>query len=137
MEIQCINEAGLPEAARRFVEATGARGVFAFRGPMGAGKTTFIAEVCRRLGCREEAASPTFSIVNEYLDADGLPVYHFDFYRLESPQEALDIGVEDYFYSGRPCFIEWPERIGSLLPPDAVEVTIEEMPGGSRRITLP
>ena len=93
--------------------------------------------MCRRLGCREEAASPTFSIVNEYLDADGLPVYHFDFYRLESPQEALDIGVEDYFYSGRPCFIEWPERIGQLLPPDAVEVTIEEMPGGSRRITLP
>ena len=91
----------------------------------------------RGLGCREEAASPTFSIVNEYLDADGLPVYHFDFYRLESPQEALDIGVEDYFYSGRPCFIEWPERIGQLLPPDAVEVTIEEMPGGSRRITLP
>lgn len=134
MEITVNNISDLPRAAAAFLEAAGSDKVFAFFGEMGAGKTTFIAEVCRRLGVTDDSGSPTFSILNEYVAADGSPVYHFDFYRLESPQEALDMGAEDYFYSGNLCLIEWPEKIGQLLPPEAVEVTITVNPDGSRTI---
>lgn len=126
----------LPQAAEAFLKAIGNDRVFAFEGDMGAGKTTFIAEVCRRLGADDDSGSPTFSIVNEYEAADGLPIYHFDFYRLESPQEALDMGAEDYFYSGHLCLIEWPDRIGDLLPPETVTVKITELPDGRRNISM-
>lgn len=126
----------LPQAARAFIDAMGSARVFAFEGGMGAGKTTFIAEVCRQLGADDDSGSPTFSIVNEYVAADGNPVYHFDFYRLESPQEALDIGAEDYFYSGNLCLIEWPDRIGDLLPEEAVTVKIEETEDGRRKVAM-
>ncbi len=129
-----LNE--LPEAAAAFIKAMGDRRIFAFDGAMGAGKTTFIAEVCRQLGVADDSGSPTFSIVNEYRAADGSPIYHFDFYRLESPQEALDMGAEDYFYSGCLCFMEWVERIGSLIPDDTVVVKIEELPDGLRKLSL-
>ncbi len=124
----------LPSAAKTFIDAIGGHRVFAFVGNMGAGKTTFISEVCRLLGADDDSGSPTFSIVNEYLDKSGKPIYHFDFYRLEYPEEALDIGVEDYFYSGHLCLIEWPDRIGSLLPEEAVTVNISENPDGTRSI---
>ncbi len=124
----------LPSAAKTFIDAIGGHRVFAFVGDMGAGKTTFISEVCRILGADDDSGSPTFSIVNEYLDKSGKPIYHFDFYRLEYPEEALDIGVEDYFYSGHLCLIEWPDRIGSLLPEEAVTVNISENPDGTRSI---
>ncbi len=124
----------LPSAAKTFIDAIGVHRVFAFVGDMGAGKTTFISEVCRLLGADDDSGSPTFSIVNEYLDKSGKPIYHFDFYRLEYPEEALDIGVEDYFYSGHLCLIEWPDRIGSLLPEEAVTVNISENPDGTRSI---
>ncbi|MEZ3532537.1 MAG: tRNA (adenosine(37)-N6)-threonylcarbamoyltransferase complex ATPase subunit type 1 TsaE [Muribaculaceae bacterium] len=124
----------LPSAAKTFIDAIGGHRVFAFVGDMGAGKTTFISEVCRLLGADDDSGSPTFSIVNEYLDKSGKPIYHFDFYRLEYPEEALDIGVEDYFYSGHLCLIEWPDRIGSLLPEEAVTVNISENPDGTRSI---
>lgn len=127
----------LPEAAQAFIDSIGSRRIFAFHGSMGAGKTTFIAEVCRRLGVTDDSGSPTFSIVNEYMDAKAHPIYHFDFYRIDSPDEALDLGAEDYFYSGNLCLMEWPERIGSLLPDDTVDVLIEELPGGLRRISFP
>lgn len=126
----------LPEAGAAFIKAMDGRRIFAFDGSMGAGKTTFIAEVCRQMGVADDSGSPTFSIVNEYRAADGSPIYHFDFYRLESPQEALDMGVEDYFYSGSLCFIEWGERIGSLIPEDTVVVKIEELPDGSRKLSM-
>lgn len=126
----------LPSAAKTFIDAIGGHRVFAFVGDMGAGKTTFISEVCRLLGADDDSGSPTFSIVNEYLDKSGKPIYHFDFYRLEYPEEALDIGVEDYFYSGHLCLIEWPDRIGSLLPEEAVTVNISENPDGTRSITF-
>lgn len=135
MEIRFSIE-GIGEAARAFIDNMGDDRVFAFEGGMGVGKTTFIAEVCRQLGATDDSGSPTFSIVNEYVAADGKPVYHFDFYRLESPQEALDMGAEDYFYSGNLCLIEWPDRIGDLLPEDAVTVKIEETEDGSRLITM-
>ena len=126
----------LPEAAKAFIGAMGEDRIFAFEGGMGAGKTTFIAEVCRQLGADDDSGSPTFSIVNEYVAADGSPVYHFDFYRLDSPQEALDMGAEDYFYSGNLCLIEWPDRIGELLPEEAVIVKITETEDGRRNVTM-
>ncbi|MDE6094568.1 MAG: tRNA (adenosine(37)-N6)-threonylcarbamoyltransferase complex ATPase subunit type 1 TsaE [Muribaculaceae bacterium] len=122
----------LPEVAHAFIEAMGDNRIFAFEGGMGAGKTTFITEVCRQLGASDDSGSPTFSIVNEYRGADGSPIYHFDFYRLESPAEALDMGAEDYFYSGCLCLMEWPDRIGNLLPDETVTVSIEELPDGKR-----
>lgn len=126
----------LPVVAQSFLKVLGDDRIFAFEGGMGAGKTTFIAEVCRQLGADDDSGSPTFSIVNEYVASDGKPVYHFDFYRLESPQEALDLGAEDYFYSGNLCLIEWPDRIGDLLPEEAVTVKIEETEDGRRKLTM-
>ncbi len=123
-------------AARQFVEAMGTHRVFTFYGGMGAGKTTFIKALCQELGVTDDVvASPTFAIVNEYEGRDGA-IYHFDFYRIHRLSEAQDIGCEDYFYSGRPCFIEWPELIEPLLPDDAVRVTIAEEPDGSRTLKL-
>lgn len=132
MEIIIENIDRLPEAAARFIERMGDDKLFAFYGEMGAGKTTFISEVCRQLGADDDSGSPTFSIINEYVGRDGNPIYHFDFYRLESPQEALEIGAEDYFYSGNLCLMEWPERIGTLLPEETVRVELEVLPDGQR-----
>ena len=98
--------------------------VFALYGRMGAGKTTLIKELCRKLNVVDEVQSPTFSIINEYRTEGGDPVYHFDFYRIKKAEEAYDIGYEDYFYSGSYCFIEWPELIGDLLPEGTVKVCI-------------
>ncbi|MDE5674797.1 MAG: tRNA (adenosine(37)-N6)-threonylcarbamoyltransferase complex ATPase subunit type 1 TsaE [Muribaculaceae bacterium] len=122
------------EVALAFIEAMGDKRLFAFEGGMGAGKTTFITEICRQLGASDDSGSPTFSIVNEYRAADGAPIYHFDFYRLDSPAEALDMGAEDYFYSGNLCLMEWPDRIGNLLPEETVTVEITELPDGRRKI---
>ena len=110
--------------------------VVALSGTLGAGKTTFVQSVCRRMGLAGEATSPTFTIVQIYKkeNADGL--YHFDLYRLESPDELYAIGYEEYFYSGVPCFIEWPEKAGALLPVPHQRVDIEEQESGSRRLTV-
>lgn len=127
----------LPQAALDFLAATHqASGVFAFYGEMGAGKTTFIKAVCEALGIEDIINSPTFAIINEYTKPSGEPVYHFDFYRLKKEQEAFDIGCEDYFASGHTCFIEWPEKIGSILPEDAIRVEITVQPDGARMIEL-
>lgn len=136
MEIKINNINEINMAAKQFVDAMGNNSVFAFYGKMGAGKTTFIKAVCEQLGVTDVINSPTFAIVNEYLDGRGEPIYHFDFYRIKRHQEILDIGYEDYIYSGNICFMEWPELIEELLPEDAVKVTIEEEPDGSRRITF-
>ena len=124
------------EAAREFIEHIGDRRVFAFYGNMGAGKTTFVKAVCEELGVSDVITSPTFAIVNEYQKADGMPIYHFDFYRIKRIEEVYDMGYEDYFYSGALCFIEWPELIESLLPENAVRVTITENSDGSRVVTV-
>jgi tRNA threonylcarbamoyladenosine biosynthesis protein TsaE len=99
--------------------------VFIFSGTLGSGKTTFIKYICKVLGVKAGISSPTFSLVNEYECTDGSVVYHFDFYRIKDIQEAYDIGYEEYFYSGHYCFIEWPEKIQGLVPPDAIEIKIE------------
>lgn len=130
-----INGTGdLDRAAREFLKLTEGVSVYAFYGSMGAGKTTFISAVCRVLGVEDEVASPTFTIVNEYLTGDGRPVYHFDFYRIEKISEALDIGYEEYMDSGELCFMEWPEKIEQILPDDALKVCISENADGSRAL---
>ena len=134
MEIRIKSIEEIAVAAKEFVAAMGERKVFAFYGKMGAGKTTFIKAVCEELGVEDVINSPTFAIVNEYLDGQGEPVYHFDFYRIKNLQEVMDLGYEDYVYSGHVCFMEWPELIENLLPDDAVKVTIEEEMDGSRSV---
>ncbi len=136
MVIRIENLDEIAAAAREFVDAMGDRKVFAFYGKMGAGKTTFIKAVCEELGVTDVINSPTFAIVNEYVDGRGEPIYHFDFYRIKREQEALDIGFEDYVYSGNVCFMEWPEMIENILPDDTTKVTIEEDTDGSRRIVF-
>ena len=136
MEIKIGSLDEIGKAAQEFVAAMGERTVFAFYGKMGAGKTTFIKAVCEELGVEDVINSPTFAIVNEYVDGNGEPVYHFDFYRIKKEQEVLDIGYEDYVYSGHVCFMEWPELIENLLPDDAVKVTIEEETDGSRKVSI-
>ena len=102
---------------------------------MGAGKTTLIKALCECLGTNEPVTSPTFSIVNEYAGA-GDKIYHFDFYRLKNQTEALDMGYEEYFYSGAYCFIEWPEKIPGLLPEHFIKIRIEVQGNNSRRIII-
>lgn len=119
-------------AAQDFIKKIKNKKVFAFYGEMGAGKTTFIKAICENLGVEDMINSPTFSIVNEYLDADGNIIYHMDCYRIEKESEATDIGVTGYLYSGNYCFIEWPEKIKRLLPDDMVKVKIAETENGIR-----
>lgn len=124
----------LPEIADAFIKSIGNDRIFLLDGEMGAGKTTFISEVCRQLGATDDVGSPSFSLVNEYNDSEGNPVYHFDLYRIESPQEALDMGVEEYFDSGNICLVEWPDRLGNLIPEDGRWVKISVNPDESRTI---
>lgn len=130
--------ADLPAAAKEFVALMGDETVYAFTGQMGAGKTTLIAEICRALGVEEDAAnSPSFSLINEYRSATTAElIYHFDLYRLESLDEAYDIGVEDYFDSGALCFIEWPDIITDILPDDTVKVQVVVNDDDSRTINI-
>ena len=124
------------EAASQFINEMGSNRLFAFYGKMGAGKTTFIKAVCEQLGVTDVINSPTFAIVNEYLDGHGDPIYHFDFYRIKRPAEVMDIGFEDYIASDCLCFMEWPELIGEYLPEETVKVQIEEMDDGTRVLSM-
>lgn len=137
-KIEIATAEAMPQAAQEFASLMGDETVYAFYGEMGAGKTTFIRELCRALGVEEDLAnSPSFSIINEYRsDTTAELIYHFDLYRLESVDEALEIGVEDYFDSGALCLLEWPERIEPLLPDDTVKVTISVNPDDSRTLTI-
>jgi tRNA threonylcarbamoyladenosine biosynthesis protein TsaE len=131
--IEIKNLASIGEAAKAFKLHIGTRTVFAFRGKMGVGKTTFIKALCEELGVSETVNSPSFAIINEYVsETTGETIYHFDFYRIQSVQEAINIGVEDYFNSGSLCLIEWPEKVEQLLPDDTIEVDIIEQDDGSR-----
>ena len=124
------------ETAQKFIEQIGDRTIFAFNGKMGAGKTTFIKSICETMGVKETVNSPTFSIVNEYETSDKRIIYHFDCYRINKIQEALDLGAEEYLYSGNLCFIEWSENIAPILPDSLVNVDIEEVEDGKREIVI-
>ena len=135
MEIKINDLEHIREAARQFIDAMGDQHVFAFYGHMGAGKTTFIKAICEELGVDDVVTSPTFAIVNEYTAADGIPIYHFDFYRIKKLEEVYDMGYEDYFYGDGLCFIEWPEMMEELLPEGATKVQIAEDPDGTRTVS--
>ena len=110
--------------------------VITFHAEMGVGKTTLIKALAAQLGVQDMTSSPTFSLVNEYETADGETVYHFDLYRLNSEEEAYDLGIDEYFYSGNWCFIEWPEKTPNLIPLDHASIHIKQLPNGNRILTL-
>ncbi len=135
-QIQIAGLEDLDRAAGEFLKAIGNNSLIAFYAPMGAGKTTFTTAVCKALGVQEDAiSSPTFAIVNEYRGGKGQPIYHFDFYRIERPEEALDIGLYDYLDSGDLCLMEWPENIEGLLPEETLKVNIQVNADGSRTLS--
>ena len=137
-EDMIIDGVGLDElnsTANQLLEFSGGCYIFLFEGDLGAGKTTLIKEICSQLGVIDNVASPTFSIINEYLSSDG-PIYHFDFYRVKDIEEALAVGVEDYFYANYYCFIEWPEIIMPILPSEYIKIEIESLEGDKRRYKL-
>jgi tRNA threonylcarbamoyladenosine biosynthesis protein TsaE len=126
----------LDKAAAQFLTEVNSFKNIAFYGPMGAGKTTFIRAICKQLGVEDVVTSPSFALINEYMDGEGNPVFHFDFYRLKSATEALDIGFEEYIESGCYCFMEWPAKIEELLPEDTLKVQIEVLDKNNRRISF-
>lgn len=134
LHIETIHE--LPDVAAAVLEELNGRSVVLFRGEMGAGKTTLIRAIMAELGSEDTISSPTFAIVNHYSTGAGDAVYHFDFYRIERPEEAFDFGYEEYFYSGALCLVEWPEKIEGLLPEEVMEVTIVADSEQERTITI-
>ena len=124
------------DSAAQQVLAANPEKVILFNGEMGAGKTTFIKALCRALGIHDATSSPTFSLVNEYVSEDGNTVYHFDVYRLKHETEALDMGIEEYLYSGHYCFIEWAEKIPNLIPQNHSIVSLSVLPDGGRLLSL-
>lgn len=133
-EVIITSEVELESTVRSILIAFPDARTFAFHGEMGAGKTTFIKAICRQLGVTDQMSSPTFSLVNEYITQNGQQIFHFDFYRLRSLDEALEAGLEDYFYSDAYCFVEWPEKAPELLPAEAIDVIIVAQ-GSNRLIT--
>lgn len=123
--VVCSSEEELSLIADRILKKYPSNRIFVLNGPMGVGKTTFMIYLCRYLKSKNKATSPSFSIVNEYELVNGETLYHFDFYRIKNLQEAKAIGLEDYFYSGKYCFIEWAELIESLLPTETINIQIE------------
>ncbi len=134
MKIVVTDKSRLRDAARHFLRETAGRRIFAFYGQMGSGKTTFIRAICSELGVTDTVTSPTFTLINEYKRPGNLPVFHFDFYRIRKITEVLDFGIEEYFDSSSPCFMEWPELIEPLLPPATLRLSITVMDDGSRVI---
>jgi tRNA threonylcarbamoyladenosine biosynthesis protein TsaE len=135
MEIANYKESDLDIIAQQLIDEFGYLKVWCFEAEMGAGKTTLIKRICKYLGVADEMSSPTFSIVNEYQTTFGNEVYHFDFYRLKDIDEAYDIGVEDYLFSGNTCLLEWPEIIEPLLPDQYLEININLVDDYTRSLT--
>ena len=134
MEFILRSLSDLPQAAQFVLAAAADETVFLFYGPMGAGKTTLIKAICEELGITGQVSSPTFSLVNEYVN-DELSVYHFDLYRLKNETEALDFGIEDYLDSGNLCLVEWPEKLGALLPERFLRISLDPREDQSRALT--
>jgi tRNA threonylcarbamoyladenosine biosynthesis protein TsaE len=132
LSLSCSSLNELPQIASKILEFKGDRTVISFDGQLGAGKTTLIKELCLSLGVEDNVTSPSFAIINEYQDGNDNPVYHFDFYRIKDVEEALDIGAEEYFYSGHLCLVEWPSKAEELIPEDSVSIEIEVTGHNSR-----
>lgn len=126
----------LEDSARKLLQYAGERKVMAFSGEIGAGKTTLIQRLCRQLGVDEKVTSPTFALANVYATSEGEEVYHLDLYRLKNAQEALDMGIEEYLYGDRYCFIEWPAVVEDILPADTLHIRIELIENSDRKIVL-
>lgn len=134
--IQIPGLQALPEAASKLLNALGDRRVVAFFGEMGAGKTTLIKAICEQLEVTDATSSPSFGLINEYRSDVGSTVYHLDLYRIRTLEEVYDLGYEEYLYSDNYCFIEWPEKVESLLPEDTVRAYISVDENDTRTIKL-
>ncbi|MDH5365410.1 MAG: tRNA (adenosine(37)-N6)-threonylcarbamoyltransferase complex ATPase subunit type 1 TsaE [Cyclobacteriaceae bacterium] len=136
LNIEHVRLEGLNEVADQIISFASDIDVWIFEGDMGAGKTTIIKEICKKFDIIDNVSSPTFSIVNEYIDTKEESYYHFDFYRIEEEKEALDIGCDEYFYSGHRCFIEWPTKVFNLLPENRVDIKISIVDEFTRSINI-
>ena len=132
IEIESLNE--LVKVAEAVVESLNGRSVVALDAPMGAGKTTLVSRIAAYLGAEDDVTSPTFAIVNQY--EGKRTIYHFDMYRIERIEEALDFGSEEYLSSGELCLVEWPEKIEAILPEDTMVVKIEILSDTARRFVI-
>jgi|TARA_B110000914_G_scaffold41494_1_gene34878 tRNA threonylcarbamoyladenosine biosynthesis protein TsaE len=128
--VNCISE--LKSVALQLIQYKKNKNIICFYGEMGVGKTTFIKEICKNLLVDDNVSSPTFSIVNQYKTKENKIIYHFDFYRLETVEEAYDMGYEEYFFQNDLCLIEWPEKIEGLIPEDIIKVILTKK--GEQRI---
>lgn len=136
MEIIIRDKSCLHKSAIKFLKETSGKKIFAFSGSMGAGKTTIIKAICEVLGAKDVVTSPTFTIVNEYRTLSGESIYHIDFYRIKKTEEVFDFGIEEYLESGSYCFMEWPELVEGILPPETVNVRIGVGESGQRILNL-
>lgn len=126
----------IDQAAKRFVSYSSGYKIFTFTGDLGTGKTTFIDAVCKEIGVAEAVTSPTYSVIQEYEASDKKIIYHIDFYRLNSFQEAIDAGVEECILSGEFCMIEWPSKIANMLPDDTVKSEIFILNENQRKLVV-
>jgi len=122
--------------ASELIKSADKERIWVFQGSMGAGKTTLIKALARKFGILDQVSSPTFGIVNQYENIDRNVFYHFDFYRIDDPTEALDIGIEEYFYSGNYCWIEWAEKIEAFLPENFFLIKIGSISDLKRQLTF-
>lgn len=129
-----LNE--IQSVVKQLLNTPGLKKVITFHAEMGVGKTTFIKEIVKQLGVEDNSSSPTFSLVNEYTTSNGETVYHFDLYRLNNEEEAYDMGIDEYFYSGNWCFIEWPEKTPNLIPIDHASIHMKITDKGERELRL-
>ena len=136
MQLSVRSEGELDKAAQQIIDFAGDKMIWLFYGNMGSGKTTIIKAISKVFGVEDMVQSPTFSIVNEYRNTENTIFYHFDFYRIKNETEALDVGVDEYFDSGNYCFIEWPQKISSLLPEKFFKIEIQISSENSRTIIL-
>ena len=135
-KIMLFSLQNISEAAQWFWSVTGNHSVVAFHGQMGAGKTTFIKALCTIKGITDVVTSPSFSLINEYRLPDGGSIFHIDLYRIRDEEEARQAGIEDVLYSSSVGLVEWPEKAPGIFPPETLEVYLDVMPDGSRRIKL-
>ena len=136
MQLIVSSEKELAIAAEKIIHFAKDKSIWLFCGDMGSGKTTLIKAICKVFGVEDMVQSPTFSIVNEYRNFEDNIFYHFDFYRIKNQTEALDVGADEYFYSGDLCFIEWPQKVSSLIPEKNLHISIEILSETSRAINL-